>query len=396
MKLMFFRYGTIIESNGGVEKLFCSMSNEFVNRGHDVLAVAFDNKKVGLPAFKLDSKVNFINIGANVKNRLNLLQSIKRMLIFNRSKRHIYSNNILDLIVVTKFNKIVETEHPDVIICFEERATRIAKKLNNINIPIISMLCTSPKACFDNIDKETKKYFAMSDCIQVLIPSFIQELNKYIDHNNVVSIGNAVPQTDINCDYTSNIIINVGRFNKGKQQDLLIKAFAQCGDKYKDWKIEFYGGQSTSTYFEYCQKLVKEYSLANNIHFCGTTNNIYEKLQHASIFAFPSAYEGFSLALTEAMSVGLPCIGFKTSPSVNELIKDGETGILCEDTIDALSDALKELMDDEEKRKKYGQQAKYGVAKYSPKIIWDEWENLIIKTVTNFYSRKGNQYRYEA
>lgn len=45
-------------------------------------------------------------------------------------------------------------------------------------------------------------------------------------------------------------------------------------------------------------------------------------------FAFPSAYEGFGLSLAEAMSMGLPAVGYKSCSAVNELIVDGKNGFV--------------------------------------------------------------------
>ena len=115
------------------------------------------------------------------------------------------------------------------------------------------------------------------------------------------------------------------------------------------------------------------------ILFCGTCDNVFKKLETAKIFAFPSAYEGFGLALTEAMSAGLPAVGCKSCPAVNELIKDGENGFLCENGVDAFAQALEKLMSDEELREKMGKAAKEDMKQYAPDKIWDMWEKLMEK-----------------
>ena len=109
----------------------------------------------------------------------------------------------------------------------------------------------------------------------------------------------------------------------------------------------------------------------------GATDNVLDVYNKAAIFAFPSAYEGFPLALTEAMSAGLPAVGCKSCPAVNELIKDGENGFLCENGVDAFAQALEKLMSDEELREKMGQAAKEDMKQYDPDKIWDMWEKLI-------------------
>lgn len=113
----------------------------------------------------------------------------------------------------------------------------------------------------------------------------------------------------------------------------------------------------------------------------GEVKNISKMYQTAEIFVFPSAYEGMPLALTEAMAAGLPVIGYKSCPSVNELIVDGVNGFLCEDGIDDFAEKLKILMQDAELRKKMGQNARESMKQFAPKKIWDEWEDLINKVV---------------
>ena len=119
------------------------------------------------------------------------------------------------------------------------------------------------------------------------------------------------------------------------------------------------------------------------IIFCGTCDNVLKKLETAKIFAFPSSYEGFPLSLTEAMSAGLPAIGYKNCPAVNELIKDGENGFLCEEGVDVFAQALEKLISDEELRKKMGNAAKKDMKQYAPEKIWDRWKNLIEKSLTD-------------
>ena len=93
---------------------------------------------------------------------------------------------------------------------------------------------------------------------------------------------------------------------------------------------------------EYATKLkneIKNLGLESKVILCGETKQVTEKYNSASIFAFPSAYEGFSLALTEAMSSGLPVIGCKDCLSVSSLVEHGVNGLLSDNT------AAPDLMD---------------------------------------------------
>ena len=115
----------------------------------------------------------------------------------------------------------------------------------------------------------------------------------------------------------------------------------------------------------------------------GNAENVIDIYKKADIFAFPSAYEGFPLAMTEAMSAGLAVIAFQSCSAVNELIQSGRNGLLVKDGVEALSEGLEYLMTNREKRLAFGKQAQQDMKKYVAKKIWDQWENLMIEVVSS-------------
>ena len=113
----------------------------------------------------------------------------------------------------------------------------------------------------------------------------------------------------------------------------------------------------------------------------GTTDKPFDVLRKSDIFAFPTVYEGFGLALAEAMSVGLPCVGLKTTSAVNELIVDGINGFLTDSTPEDFAAKLKILMDDQNLRAKMGKAGHEMMKQYAPSKIWGQWESLITEVV---------------
>ena len=95
----------------------------------------------------------------------------------------------------------------------------------------------------------------------------------------------------------------------------------------------------------------------------GVVAEVERYYRAADAFVLPSAVEGMSNALLEAMAQGLPCIGTRISGS-EELIEHGVNGLLVpRDDPSALSAALREILNDATLRRKLGRAARQTVEK---------------------------------
>jgi glycosyltransferase involved in cell wall biosynthesis len=66
-----------------------------------------------------------------------------------------------------------------------------------------------------------------------------------------------------------------------------------------------------------------------SVSFLGKLDQIAPLLAAADLFVLPSQTESFGLSALEALASGVPVIGTKAG-GLPEVIRDGETGILCE------------------------------------------------------------------
>lgn len=82
-----------------------------------------------------------------------------------------------------------------------------------------------------------------------------------------------------------------------------------------------------------------------------------EAYRQADAFLFPSRWEGYGMAIEEAMQAGLPIVCFNAG-SVGELVRDGHSGWVAEvDAEDDLAAAIGECVEDREERLRRGRNA---------------------------------------
>jgi len=107
----------------------------------------------------------------------------------------------------------------------------------------------------------------------------------------------------------------------------------------------------------------------------------YTVLKSSKIFISPSREEGFGISVLEAMACGLPVVAWDL-PVYREIFKKGMVRISLGDH-QAFAATIVELLGDEEKRAKMGQEAKSLAQKYDwEKVAEKEW--ALLDKQTNF------------
>jgi glycosyltransferase involved in cell wall biosynthesis len=155
----------------------------------------------------------------------------------------------------------------------------------------------------------------------------------------------------------SNIILFVGGFSRRKGIHILLKALAEI--KEKDWILIIVGGGDLKSREEFIN-LSKSLNIENkivNLPFISSRERELLKsiLFEADIFVHPSLYEGFSLAILEAMAAGKAIIATRRGGTPEAL---NNAGILIRASSEELKNALELLISDIELRKKYSKLAK--------------------------------------
>lgn len=118
------------------------------------------------------------------------------------------------------------------------------------------------------------------------------------------------------------VILSVGELEKRKNHETSILAFKEADVENTKLFICGVGTQENSL-----RKLIEELQLEQRVFLLGYRTDISELCHMSDVFLFTTYQEGLSVALMEAMAVGVPCIVSEIRGNV-DLIEKGK-GIYC-------------------------------------------------------------------
>jgi glycosyltransferase involved in cell wall biosynthesis len=144
-------------------------------------------------------------------------------------------------------------------------------------------------------------------------------------------------------------VLYLGTLQPRKNIDTLVRAYARLRALGSDDHILVLAGPRGWQY-EPIFELIRELKLEDSIRFPGFVPDEDQALWYSSatVFAFPSRYEGFGLPLLEAMACGAPVVSSSAS-SLPEVV--GNAGLLVDPSdVEGLCSALRQLLEDEPRR----------------------------------------------
>ena len=112
--------------------------------------------------------------------------------------------------------------------------------------------------------------------------------------------------------------ITVGRFSKEKNQQMMLRAFAEFVDKGYSARLVMLGKGEEE---ENLKGLAKELGIDDKIDYVGYVNNVEDYLKKADVFLLSSHYEAQPLCVLEAMAAGLPIISTDVG-GVSDVVTD--------------------------------------------------------------------------
>ncbi|NEO79663.1 glycosyltransferase [Moorena sp. SIO4G3] len=156
----------------------------------------------------------------------------------------------------------------------------------------------------------------------------------------------------------SPIILFLSRLHYKKRPDLLIQALNKLATQNLDFHLIF-AGSGESDYENQLKNLVASSGLTSRTTFTGFITGIDKELvlQGSNMFVLPTFSENFGIAIVEAMAAGLPVIitpGVQIAPEIAQ----AKAGLVVEGEVDALSNAIAQLLASPDLRNQLGENGK--------------------------------------
>ena len=155
------------------------------------------------------------------------------------------------------------------------------------------------------------------------------------------------------------LLLYVGRLDREKSVDRVLLAFERVASTLPAARLILVGQGTEAARLE---RLARSLPVADRIRFCGARPHamLPSCYQAADVFLFASETETQGLVLVEAAACGLPAVAV-SGPGCEEVVRDGDTGILTKGEPAALAEAAIGLLLDPARRQRMGARAR-GVA----------------------------------
>ncbi|KGE13913.1 glycosyltransferase [Sphingobacterium deserti] len=408
MKIVLVQHTDFINGTGGAEKMCCFLANGFQRMGYDV-EIATNQNVQGVAMFALAEGVRVTNIydeeivqesfkpifnyrGSNPLKwcRAKFRKKLAKYYNNKLKKKYaayggIYTFNLLQR--SKRWSAYLRAVAPDVVISTSLSSALEITYQNKYDFPVVNSVNGRPDYDYDSpfgerdpIEKQLLiETFTNLTAIQVLFASYERFLPTqfkgmcFVIPNPVPKIGEG-QLAKHDSEKTSFSIVNIARLdNACKQQEMAIRVFHRLADTHQLWNMFIWGIGRDKDYLE---GVIDELKLTERVILKGFTEKPLEKLKRADIFLFPSKFEGFGLALAEAMAVGLPVVGLSNCSGVNELIKNNKNGFLVESE-EQMIECLVKLMESPSLRKNMGSAGAIDMREYNERAVLSSWNELL-------------------
>ena len=182
-------------------------------------------------------------------------------------------------------------------------------------------------------------------------------------------------------------LLFLGRINEKKGIELLLESFFNILKKERKLFLVL-AGSGTKEYEIVIKKLVSKLGLKENVIFTGlvTENEKIELLESASLFVLTSHSDVHPIAVQDALTMSLPVV--ITHACDYPEVKEYDAGIIVDEEINQITDAILAIINDDEKLKIMSKNArKLVLERFEFNIQMKKYEEMYKDVIKRFYKK---------
>ena len=335
---------------GGAERVVSLLANE-MSLTRKVVVITLSNDP---PFYQLNDSIVLKQLGVSNPSRSVL--------------KAIFSNVIL----IYKICSLIKSQSIKHLICFMTTSNVLGVISGKLGSKIFVTISERANPDFEKLgywDFLRRKTYNFCDTLVVQSEEIKNYFKQYVAFPKIKIIANPI-KIRLKKDFKKEkIILTVGRVDKNKNQEQIIRSFARI--KNNEWKLIVCGDGPLKSELK---DLTTRLNIDNKVEFTGTVKNIEDYYERASVFAFSSLSEGYPNVLLEAMNHNCACISTDCPTGPGMLIRHNKNGFLIPSGNENLYDSyLQSLIMDEKLRNDFVNNGQKVLQNYSLESIAPKW-----------------------
>ena len=340
-------------NGGGSERAVSNLSLAMEKEGHNVSIIVLDADNIVYP---FGGEIIDLNIPHSSSPLGQIINIFKRKSALKTLFKQYQFDGIFTFMESAGFPSAMASK--DVVVSVHENPDKMSKAY---------------KLLYPYLYPRTKKVIACSKAMEDRLIDLYGFKNTGTIYNSV-DIDLVQQKSKEPIEVTRPFILTVGRLVHVKGFDLLIESYAQSKAKDKLDLIILGEGELRPE----LQALIDKKDLTDKVILKGNVDNPFAYYSNADFYVLSSRNEGFPNILIEALACSCPCIAFDCKTGPNEIINDGENGLLVEaESVSALTEAMDRMNNDKALQTLFRKNAHNSVQHLTPKEIVKQWLSLI-------------------
>lgn len=319
MKILFLIFSF---NTGGIERLLIDLCNEMSKRGLDVTLCVINNDYKEYLFHEFVPEVHIIRLERPMGSRSKLSYMARLARIIRQGHYDILHCQGLNCVI---FSILAKLCFPHVKILNTVHDVNNFPSYSRVQVFLHNLLCSHIIAISTAVKQEILARGTKPQMVTTIYNAIDTKRFCLCSHPHMTS-------NQLQC-LSSDMVITIGNVARimpeKKGQMVLLEAINILKDSYPSIRCLFAGPVALhhEDQMEELQHYVITHHLEDQVVFLGNVEDIPQFLSQLDVFVLPSFYEGFGIALIEALATGIPCVASRLD-GPEEIMESADMGLL--------------------------------------------------------------------